>query len=71
MPSGHTSDRATAPGEDTVMILNFWTDISGQTLQTQIRRLLEEESDQGLHFLPFRLHHLDAILCCKSILFIL
>ena len=33
----------------TVMILNFRADRSGQTLQTQIRLLLEEQSDQGLH----------------------
>ena len=36
-------------GKDTVMILNFRTDKFGQTLQTQIRLLLEEQSDQGLH----------------------
>ena len=28
--------------------------MSGQTVQTQIR--LEEQSDQGLHGLPFHLH---------------
>ena len=38
----------------TVMILSFRTARSGQTVQTQIRLLLEEESDQGLHCLPFR-----------------
>ena len=27
----------------------------GQTVQTQIRRLLEEESDQGIHCLLFHL----------------
>ena len=43
----------------TVMILSFWTDMSGQTVQTQIR---EEQSDQGLHCLPFRLHRLDSLL---------
>ena len=42
----------------TVMILSFRTDRPGQTVQTQIRLLLE--SDQGLHCLPFRLHHLDS-----------
>ena len=31
----------------------------GQTVQTQIRL---EQSDQGLHCLPFRLHHLDLLL---------
>ena len=34
---------------DTVMTLSFWTDMSGQTVQTQIRLLLKEQSDQGLH----------------------
>ena len=34
----------------------------GQTVQTQIRLLLEEQSDQGLHCLPFRLHCLDSLL---------
>ena len=28
----------------------------------QIRLLLEKLSDQGLHCLPFRLHHLDSLL---------
>ena len=40
--------------------LSFRTDRSGQTVQTQIRLLLEEQSDQGLHCLPFRLHRLDS-----------
>ena len=30
-----------------------------QTMQTQIRLLLEEQSGQGLHCLLFHLHHLD------------
>ena len=34
----------------TVMIQSFQTDRVGQTVQTQIRLLLEEQSDQGLHF---------------------
>ena len=33
----------------TVMFLSFWTDRSGQTVQTQIRK----QSDQGLHYLQF------------------
>ena len=45
--------------ESTVMILSFRTDMPGQTVQTQIRLLLEEQSDQGLHCLPFRPHRLD------------
>ena len=40
----------------TVMIQNFRTDRSGQTVQTQIRLLLVEQSDQGLHCLPLHLH---------------
>ena len=57
------------------MILSFGTDRPGQTVQTQIRLLLEqstvqtqirllleEQSDQGLHCLPFRLHRLDSLL---------
>ena len=45
----------------TVMILSFRTDMPGQTVQTQIRLILEEQSDQGLHCLPFRLHRLDSL----------
>ena len=48
--------------KSTVMILSFRTDMPGQTVQTQIRLLLEEQSDQGLHCLPFRLHRLDSLL---------
>ena len=46
----------------TEMFLSFQTDRSGQTVQTQIRWLLEEPSDQGLHCLQFPLHLLDALL---------
>ena len=49
------------------MILSFWTNRSGQTVQTEIR--LEEQSDQGLHCLQFRLHLLGALLFGKAILF--
>ena len=41
--------------------LSFRTDMPRQTVQTQIRLLLEEQSDQGLHFLPFCLHRLDSL----------
>ena len=51
------------------MILYFRTDVSGQTVQTQIRLLLEEQSDQGLHCLLFQLHLLEAFLCCMTNLF--
>ena len=47
----------------TVMILTFRTDRSGQTVQTQI---LEEQSDQCLHYLPFRLLCLDSLLYGKA-----
>ena len=50
------------------MILSCLTDRSGQTVQTQIRLFLEEQSDLGLHCLPFRLHLLDALLNGKAIL---
>ena len=43
------------------MILIFRTDRSGQTVQTQIRKLLEEQSDYGLHCLLFHLHVFDKI----------
>ena len=44
------------------MVLSFRTGMPGQTVQTQIRLFLEEEqSDQGLHCLPFRLHRLDSL----------
>ena len=54
----------------TVMNLSFWTDRSGQTVQIQIRLLLEEQSDQGLRCSVFYLHHFDKIpkvwlLCLK------
>ena len=42
---------ASPPG--TVIFLSFWTDRSWQTVQTQIRLLLEKQSDQGLHCLQF------------------
>ena len=41
----------------TVMILSFPTDMPGQTA---------EQSDQGLHCLPFRLHLLDALLYVRA-----
>ena len=44
---------------NTVMILSFRKDRFGQTVQTQIRLLLEEKSDQGLHCLLFHLHVFD------------
>ena len=46
---------------NTVMILSFWTYRSVQTVKTQIRLLLEEQSDQGFHRLLFHLHVFDKI----------
>ena len=37
------------------MILGFQTERSGQTVQTQIRMLLMEQSDQGLHCLQLQI----------------
>ena len=53
----------------TSVTLSFQTDRSRQTVQTQIRLLLEEQSDQGLHCLQFPLHLLDALLWGNAILF--
>ena len=43
------------------MTLGFRTDRPGQIVQTQIRLLLEEQSDQGLHCLLFHLNHFGKI----------
>ena len=45
------------------MILSFWTDRLLQTVWTQIRLLLkeQEQSNQGLHCLPFRLRLKDSL----------
>ena len=50
----------------TVMTLRFRTYRSWQTVQTQIRLLLEEQSDQGLHCLLFHLHLFDEIPKCLA-----
>ena len=50
---------------NTVIILNIGTDRSEQTVQTQIRLLLMEQSDQGLLCLLFCMHLLNTILHCK------
>ena len=49
------------------MILSFQTDMPEQTVQTQIRLLLEKQSDQGLNCLPFRLRRLDSLLYGRAI----
>ena len=55
--------------EPTIIILNIGTDRSEQTVQTQIRLLLMEQSDQGLLCLLFCLHLLNTMLHCKIQLF--
>ena len=45
----------------TIMTLSFRTDRAGQTVQTQIRLLLEEQFNQGLHCLLFNLHLFENI----------
>ena len=45
----------------TVMVISFQTDRSRQTVQTQIRLLLREQSEQGLQCLQFHLHLFDEI----------
>ena len=51
------------------MIPSFQTDRPGKTMQTQIRLLIEEQFDQGLHCLQLCLHLLDALLYSKATLF--
>ena len=53
----------------TVIFLNIGTDRSEQIVETQIRLLLMEQSDQGLLCLLFCLHLLNTILHCKIQLF--
>ena len=53
----------------TVVTLNLRTDRSEQTVQTQIRLLLEEQSDQGLHCLLFHLLLFEEI--CKGLVLFL
>ena len=48
--------------ETKVMILNFQTDISGKTVQTQIRLFLEEQYDEGLHCLLSLWQYFEAFL---------
>ena len=49
------------PRHITVRTLSFRTNRSRQKVQTQIRLLLEEQSDQGLHCLLFHLHNFDKV----------
>ena len=54
----------------TVQILCIGTDRSQQTVQTKIRLLLKKkQSDQGLRYLPFHQHLLDALMQCYIKLF--
>ena len=51
------------------MILSFRTDWSGQILQTKIRLVLEEQPDQGLHYLQYCFAFSDVFLCGKTSFF--
>ena len=51
------------------MTISFGTDSSGQTVKTQIRLLLQEQSDQGLHYLHYCLNPLDILLYGKTSFF--
>ena len=62
MIKSHSRTVPTGAFLSTVIFLSFRTDRSGQKVQTQIRLLLEEQSDQDLHCLQFPLHLLDALL---------
>ena len=42
---------------------------ANSAVQNQIRLLLEEQSDQGLHYLQYCLHLLDALLYGKTSFF--
>ena len=54
--------------QTTVKVLSIGTDRSEQTVQTQNRLLLMEQSDQGLHCLLFHPHLFGWILAvCKTI----
>ena len=61
MVPGKTFATQKADNTCTVMILSFRIYRSGQTVQTKIRLLLEEQSDQGLYCLLFHLHRFDKI----------
>ena len=43
------------------MIPSFRIDRTGYTVQTKIRLLLKEQSEQGLHCLTFHLHLFNKI----------
>ena len=51
------------------MIISFWRDRPLQTVQTVIRLLIEEQSDQGLHCLLFHSHLFDEIAQGLALLF--
>ena len=53
----------------TVQILCIGTDRSQQTVQTKMRLLLKQQSDQGLRCLPPHQHLLDALMQCYIKLF--
>ena len=68
LPPSKPKQKVKANVSITVMILNFRTDRSEQSVRTQVR-LLEEQSDQGLHYLPFHPHLLDILLYDNATVF--
>ena len=53
------------PSQSTIIMKSIGTDRSEKTVQTQIRLLLKEQSDQDLFCLLFCQQLLNAILHCK------
>ena len=51
-----------------IMIQGFGTEMPWQTVQTQTRLLLGEQSGHGLHHLPYHLHILDKFIYRKTAL---
>ena len=52
--------------KNSVQNLCLGTDRPEHAVQTQIRLLLKEQSDQGLHCLPFHPHLMHTYLHCKN-----
>ena len=54
--------------QTTIIYLSFRADKSEQTVKTEIRLVLEEQSKQELHCLHFCVHLLVAFLCDRTFL---
>ena len=60
------SSAAVVNKKSMVMFLNFGTDRFVLTMQTKIRMLLGEQSDQDVHCLQCSLHLFDALFYHKA-----